>query len=70
MCMNCGCGELDKRHHATDIIREDIERAADGSGMSVADAARNVSRSSDKVAGTQGGSQSGTSATWSTAKRA
>jgi hypothetical protein len=69
MCMNCGCGELDKRHHATDIIREDLERAADGSAMSVAEAARNVARSSEKVAGAQRGSQTGTSAPWSTGKR-
>jgi hypothetical protein len=42
MCMNCGCGEPDKRHQPTDITREDLQRAADGSGMSLERAASNV----------------------------
>lgn len=49
MCMNCGCGELDKRHQPTDITREDLERAAKGSGISLEKAATNLSASLKKV---------------------
>lgn len=42
MCMNCGCGEPDARHQPTDITREDLQRAADGSGISFEEAAGNV----------------------------
>ena len=42
MCMNCGCGEPDARHQPTDITREDLQRAADGSGISLDEAANNV----------------------------
>ena len=35
MCMTCGCGEVDKRHHPTDITREDLQRAADGAGITL-----------------------------------
>ena len=42
MCMNCGCGEPDARHQPTDITREDLQRAADGSGISLEEAAGNV----------------------------
>jgi hypothetical protein len=33
MCMNCGCGEVDERHKATDITAEDIRQAAAGKPM-------------------------------------
>ena len=33
MCLNCGCGEYDKRHKPTDITMEDIAKAAEGQGM-------------------------------------
>ena len=49
MCMNCGCGEPDKRHHPTDITREDLQRAADGSGMTLREAAQNVQSASDQL---------------------
>ena len=49
MCMNCGCGEADKRHHPTDITQEDLQRAADGAGMTLRDAADNIQRSSAKI---------------------
>ncbi len=49
MCLNCGCGEPDARHQPTDITREDLQRAADGSGMSMEDAARNVRTSLDSL---------------------
>ena len=63
MCMNCGCGEVDKRHHPTDITREDLQRAADGAGMTLRDTAENVRRSTSQLSDGQGTeSQSTTSA--------
>ena len=52
MCMNCGCGEPDKRHQPTDITREDFERAAGGSGLSVEEATKNMTESLSKIAST------------------
>ena len=49
MCMNCGCGEVDKRHQPTDITREDLQRAADGSGITLDEATTNMQSSLDKV---------------------
>ena len=49
MCMNCGCGEPDTRHHPTDITREDLQRAADGAGMSLRAAASNVAPSTEDL---------------------
>ena len=49
MCMNCGCGEPEKRHHPTDITTEDLQRAADGGGMTLREAAGNVQRASAEV---------------------
>ena len=54
MCMNCGCGEPEKRHHPTDITREDLQRAADGSGMTLRDTAENVQRSTASLTEGQG----------------
>lgn len=45
MCMNCGCGEPDKRHKETDIVRSDIQRAADGQGSSMEETTANLQRS-------------------------
>jgi hypothetical protein len=70
MCMNCGCGEPDKRHQPTDILREDVQRAADGSGMTLKEAARNVQRSIEQLAADRDGGQLAGSAPWSTGKRA
>lgn len=70
MCMNCGCGESDKRHHPTDITREDVQRAADGGGMTLDEAAANVARSSEQLAGRETAGQPARSAPWSTTKRA
>ena len=53
MCMNCGCGEPDTRHHPTDITREDLQRAADGGGMSLERTASNVEDSLAKITGGQ-----------------
>jgi len=48
--MNCGCGEPEKRHHPTDITREDVQRAADGSGITIRQAAENMARSTEQLA--------------------
>ncbi|MEP6638347.1 MAG: hypothetical protein ABJC39_03280 [Chloroflexota bacterium] len=53
MCLNCGCGEPNERHHPTDITRDDLQRAADGGEMSLEEAARNVATSSEQLAGGQ-----------------
>ena len=49
MCMNCGCGEPEKRHQPTDITKDDLQKAADGGGISIEEATRNVRASLDKV---------------------
>jgi hypothetical protein len=49
MCMNCGCGEPEKRHQPTDITKDDLQKAADGSGISIEEATRNLRASIDKV---------------------
>lgn len=51
MCLNCGCGEPDARHQPTDITREDLKRAADGSGISLEEAAGNVRTSLASLGG-------------------
>ena len=53
MCMNCGCGDADARHHPTDITREDLQRAADGSGMTISESAKNVHDSTESMIGGQ-----------------
>ena len=53
MCMNCGCGEVDKRHQSTDITQEDLQRAADGSGITLDEATANMQSSLDKVGQSQ-----------------
>ena len=36
MCLNCGCGDYqDKRGTDTNITMDDVEKAAEGEGMSV-----------------------------------
>ena len=52
MCMNCGCGEPDERHQPTDITREDVQRAADGSGLSLDQALTNLNVSLEKIGST------------------
>jgi hypothetical protein len=71
MCMNCGCGEPEKRHHPTDITSDDLQRAADGGGIGLHEAARNLQESSQALAGD--GMTSGKSAgsgNWPPAERA
>ena len=54
MCMTCGCGDVDLRHQPTDITREDLQRAADGAGVPIRQAARNLEASSRDVADGRG----------------
>jgi len=43
MCLNCGCGEYwDKRGNTTNITMDDIDKAAQGEGMKVEDAAKEM----------------------------
>jgi hypothetical protein len=51
--MNCGCGEAEKRHQPTDITTDDLQRAADGSGITLDEATANLRSSLDKVEQTQ-----------------
>jgi hypothetical protein len=39
MCLNCGCGEYDKRHKRTDITMEELKAAAMGQGMELSETA-------------------------------
>ncbi|MFP5342646.1 MAG: hypothetical protein ACLGIJ_06960 [Candidatus Limnocylindria bacterium] len=40
---------MDTRHKETDLVREDIERAAKGQGASMEDTTRNLERSLGKI---------------------
>ena len=62
MCLNCGCGEPDTRHQPTDITREDLQRAAEGSGISMEEATSNVRSSLEGSAGSAQGSSAGDAA--------
>ena len=42
MCLNCGCGEFQKRHKPTDITMDDLAMAAVGQWMQIRDAAANL----------------------------
>lgn len=57
MCMNCGCGEPETRHKETDIVRSDIQRAADGQGSSMEETASNLQRSLGDVSSSSGAGQ-------------
>jgi hypothetical protein len=45
MCLNCGCGEYDKRHKPSDITREDLAKAAEGQGMDMKTTVANMEES-------------------------
>jgi hypothetical protein len=45
MCLNCGCGEYDKRHKPSDITMEDIGKAAGGQGMDMKETMANMQES-------------------------
>jgi hypothetical protein len=43
--MNCGCGQLDTRHKQTDIVTNDVRRAAEGQGRSFEETVGNLDQS-------------------------
>jgi hypothetical protein len=49
MCLNCGCGEVNKRHKATDIVLDDLRAAAQGHDMEVEQAADNIHNSAREM---------------------
>lgn len=51
MCMNCGCGEPEKRHKDTDITLDDVRKAAEGSSMD--ETVQNLRTSLDEVSTSQ-----------------
>jgi hypothetical protein len=56
MCLNCGCGEPDTRHKDSDLVREDLQRAADGQGSSMDETVGNLESSlKDLHSGTPSG---------------
>lgn len=62
MCLNCGCGQLDTRHKETDLVREDVRKAAQGQGSSIEETVANMERSLRDLrtaAATETGSRSG-----------
>jgi len=69
MCLNCGCKEPDKRHQPTDITQDDLQRAADGSGITLRQAARNVSTSSHELAGSAVGGEQPRGGQWAESDR-
>ena len=42
MCLNCGCGDFDKRTKPSDITLDDVKTAAKGQGMDIKQAAANI----------------------------
>jgi len=59
MCMNCGCGEVDKRHKATDITADDVRQAAAGKPMQETIANMRTSLDQMEQSGAQGGGRMG-----------
>jgi hypothetical protein len=69
MCMNCGCGQLDTRHKDTDIIREDIQRAAQGQGSSMEETAKNLEMSMRQLSSFGGSQTAGASGAYAGATK-
>ncbi len=57
MCMNCGCGEVNERHQDTDITKDDLERAAQGGGLSLDEVTSNLRASLDEMGTSTQGQQ-------------
>ena len=51
MCLNCGCGEPEKRHQPTDITLDDVKRAAEGSRTPLEDTVANLQASLREMPG-------------------
>ncbi len=53
MCLNCGCGEPETRHKATDITADDVRKAS--ADMPLEQTVQNMRTSLDKMGQSQGG---------------
>lgn len=42
MCLSCGCGEPNERHHDGDITMDDIDKAAENATISPQEVAKNI----------------------------
>jgi len=51
MCLNCGCGEPEERHHPTDITLDDVRQAASGSDMPLEETIQNLQSSLSEASG-------------------
>jgi hypothetical protein len=56
MCLNCGCGEPETRHKATDITADDVRQAA--AGKPLQETVQNMRTSLDQME-QSGGQMSG-----------
>jgi hypothetical protein len=46
MCLNCGCGDYwEKRDHETNITMGEVEKAAQGEGMSIEETVKEMTHS-------------------------
>ena len=68
MCLNCGCGQLDTRHKETDLVREDVRKAAQGQGSSMAETIANMERSLRELRTTAGSESESRSAAGTSAR--
>jgi len=53
MCLNCGCGEPETRHKATDITADDVRKAS--ADVPLEQTVQNMRTSLDKMGQSQGG---------------
>ncbi len=56
MCLNCGCGEPEARHKATDITADDVRQASGGKPLE--ETVRNLRTSLDQLERSGGGQTS------------
>ncbi len=59
MCLNCGCGEPETRHKATDITTDDVRKASAGGPMD--ETVQNMRASLEKMGQSGSGQQGGSS---------
>ena len=57
MCLNCGCGEPETRHQATDITADDVRKAS--AGKPIDQTVRNMRTGLDKMGQSQGNEKGG-----------
>jgi hypothetical protein len=57
MCLNCGCGEPETRHKATDITADDVRQAA--AGKPLQETVQNMRTSLDQMEQSGGGQMGG-----------